>query len=116
MRAMEVSWLAGMKGGSTPRRASEGGSSRYRFRRPNLGRIGIGGERVTADQGAQRQAQRRHVDGEPMAFQRPEGERKAGQHLAALQQFQHGLAPVVRSEARRVGKECVSTCRTRWSP
>src|SRR3546814_7373158 len=25
-------------------------------------------------------------------------------------------APVVRSEERRVGKECVSTCRSRWSP
>src|SRR3546814_13391964 len=24
--------------------------------------------------------------------------------------------PVVRSEERRVGKECVSTCRSRWSP
>src|SRR3546814_13634029 len=24
--------------------------------------------------------------------------------------------PAVRSEARRVGKECVSTCRSRWSP
>src|SRR3546814_11897326 len=23
---------------------------------------------------------------------------------------------VVRSEARRVGKECVSTCRSRWAP
>src|SRR3546814_18213548 len=72
MRAMEVSWLAGMKGGSTPRRASAGGSSRYRFRRPNLGRIGIGGEYVTADQGAQRQGQRRPVDGEPLTFQWPE--------------------------------------------
>src|SRR3546814_4475900 len=29
-----------------------------------------------------------------------------------------GLAPVggLRSEERRVGKECVSTCRSRWSP
>src|SRR3546814_4463636 len=28
-----------------------------------------------------------------------------------------GLPPVVkRSEERRVGKECVSTCRSRWSP
>src|SRR3546814_1765799 len=31
-----------------------------------------------------------------------------------------GLVPVVcvgeRSEERRVGKECVSTCRSRWSP
>src|SRR3546814_10618921 len=24
--------------------------------------------------------------------------------------------PVTRSEERRVGKECVSTCRSRWSP
>src|SRR3546814_4460330 len=33
----------------------------------------------------------------------------------------HGEAPwvasfVLRSEERRVGKECVSTCRSRWSP
>src|SRR3546814_15330691 len=26
------------------------------------------------------------------------------------------LGPRVRSEERRVGKECVSTCRSRWSP
>src|SRR3546814_5765798 len=26
------------------------------------------------------------------------------------------LAHVLRSEERRVGKECVSTCRSRWSP
>src|SRR3546814_12289245 len=25
-------------------------------------------------------------------------------------------APLMRSEERRVGKECVSTCRSRWSP
>src|SRR3546814_14464793 len=25
-------------------------------------------------------------------------------------------APTTRSEERRVGKECVSTCRSRWSP
>src|SRR3546814_19870779 len=25
-------------------------------------------------------------------------------------------APTARSEERRVGKECVSTCRSRWSP
>src|SRR3546814_13755541 len=24
--------------------------------------------------------------------------------------------PVIRSDERRVGKECVSTCRSRWSP
>src|SRR3546814_14800402 len=27
-----------------------------------------------------------------------------------------GEAPVYRSEERRVGQECVSTCRSRWSP
>src|SRR3546814_17853734 len=26
------------------------------------------------------------------------------------------LAAIARSEERRVGKECVSTCRSRWSP
>src|SRR3546814_14502406 len=28
----------------------------------------------------------------------------------------HGPVTVLRSEERRVGKECVSTCRSRWSP
>src|SRR3546814_4815115 len=27
-----------------------------------------------------------------------------------------GKREIVRSEERRVGKECVSTCRSRWSP
>src|SRR3546814_11880706 len=27
-----------------------------------------------------------------------------------------GLGALARSEERRVGKECVSTCRSRWSP
>src|SRR3546814_3648664 len=36
-------------------------------------------------------------------------DRLAGHHL------RHDL-PLCRSEERRVGKECVSTCRSRWSP
>src|SRR3546814_12654202 len=28
----------------------------------------------------------------------------------------HAMSVIVRSEERRVGKECVSTCRSRWSP
>src|SRR3546814_18800579 len=28
----------------------------------------------------------------------------------------HALSAYLRSEERRVGKECVSTCRSRWSP
>src|SRR3546814_20554962 len=36
----------------------------------------------------------------------------------AVDQLLHGNISVTfgRSEARRVGKECVSTCRSRWSP
>src|SRR3546814_8812873 len=30
--------------------------------------------------------------------------------------FPYRLVHTVRSEERRVGKECVSTCRSRWSP
>src|SRR3546814_18465604 len=29
---------------------------------------------------------------------------------------QHVTRPATRSEERRVGKECVSTCRSRWTP
>src|SRR3546814_8719090 len=35
--------------------------------------------------------------------------------LAAVRQ-RHAGADLTRSEERRVGKECVSTCRSRWSP
>src|SRR3546814_12180186 len=30
--------------------------------------------------------------------------------------YQARSCPPIRSEERRVGKECVSTCRSRWSP
>src|SRR3546814_3823771 len=35
---------------------------------------------------------------------------------AALKLVRFGGFRVSRSEVRRVGKECVSTCRSRWSP
>src|SRR3546814_12986740 len=43
------------------------------------------------------------------------------ERLAALEAYAivgdaRGLGLVGRSEERRVGKECVSTCRCRWSP
>src|SRR3546814_14234158 len=34
-------------------------------------------------------------------------------HFVASDEYRHR---VIRSEERRVGKECVSTCRSRWSP
>src|SRR3546814_17469846 len=41
-------------------------------------------------------------------------------HLDLVILFAHGivqrLLKILRSEERRVGKECVSTCRSRWSP
>src|SRR3546814_1251719 len=45
------------------------------------------------------------------------GERKP-HPLQALRDFlgQESAGGMVRSEERRVGKECVSTCRSRWSP
>lgn len=59
-------------------------------------------ERSAADQIADRLDQRRHVDDEPMTLQRTEGERQAAQHVPGLQQFQHGLAPVV-EQGQRAG-------------
>src|SRR3546814_5307357 len=39
------------------------------------------------------------------------------QRALGIQDVQVGeLALPIRSEERRVGKECVSTCRSRWSP
>src|SRR3546814_14434059 len=37
-------------------------------------------------------------------------------HRTRLDAAQLDAAAVQRSEERRVGKECVSTCRSRWSP
>src|SRR3546814_4402559 len=47
------------------------------------------------------------------------GRRRAGRRrrgIARLAAQGLGLARAPRSEERRVGKECVSTCRSRWSP
>src|SRR3546814_11644480 len=35
---------------------------------------------------------------------------------AGLRRILEALVALSRSEERRVGKECVSTCRSRWSP
>src|SRR3546814_16102270 len=49
----------------------------------------------------------------------------AGSAMSNAERFQYrfawpsgdwGSLPIERSEERRVGKECVSTCRSRWSP
>src|SRR3546814_17566758 len=38
------------------------------------------------------------------------------QNLLLYQLNNRGFVSPIRSEARRVGKECVSTCSSRWSP
>src|SRR3546814_15033543 len=40
----------------------------------------------------------------------------AGRYSVALYHDENGNKAFDRSEERRVGKECVSTCRSRWSP
>src|SRR3546814_19949998 len=40
----------------------------------------------------------------------------AGNDRAALVAINESMVPGDRSEERRVGKECVSTCRSRWCP
>src|SRR3546814_17442062 len=37
-------------------------------------------------------------------------------HFTTRQNIQYKWIKLERSEERRVGKECVSTCRSRWSP
>src|SRR3546814_5124846 len=65
--------------------------------------------------------------GERLGDQPEIGERRADQEVAGrlgilgkrldvAGQGAGGLGQSVRSEERRVGKECVSTCRSRWSP
>src|SRR3546814_20781298 len=39
-----------------------------------------------------------------------------GRHFTTLSRGASSAAASPRSEERRVGKECVSTCRSRWSP
>src|SRR3546814_13345595 len=45
------------------------------------------------------------------------GDQRTGQRCEVLtHQIRTQTHPVIRSEERRVGKECVSKCRSRWSP
>src|SRR3546814_15296479 len=44
------------------------------------------------------------------------GRRRHRMKEPAILRRRHWQRLLVRSEERRVGKECVSTCRSRWSP
>src|SRR3546814_11806761 len=46
----------------------------------------------------------------------PEAKKTAYEHTEKVRFKLDSTAILLRSEERRVGKECVSTCRSRWSP
>src|SRR3546814_20347812 len=79
------------------------------------GRKGIGMRRIDHINLGHRQAR----PSRKIPDQRVELGRAVGVDFARVVHAQHDLVGVPireRSEERRVGKECVSTCRSRWSP
>src|SRR3546814_5933959 len=86
MSAMGSLLSGGDEGRKHAKACLRGGSNRFHFRRPNPGRIGIGGEHALADEVAQRFGECGHVDGEPEPLQRPEGHAQGAQHFALAQQ------------------------------
>src|SRR3546814_11769990 len=68
--------------------------------------------------------QRKQLDGDAGTGQLVAAEQRRGAELGDVGQHRHFHrineaaigGQVMRSEERRVGKECVSTCRSRWSP
>src|SRR3546814_4131008 len=54
------------------------------------------------------------IDGIEMMIR--DGARGGGESEEIVDRRRHLEGTLVRSEERRVGKECVSTCRSRWSP
>src|SRR3546814_12037085 len=49
-------------------------------------------------------------------FMRAKFDLYISRHIIGRLQRETGLSTADRSEERRVGQECVSTCRSRWSP
>src|SRR3546814_17625162 len=59
---------------------------------------------------------REDVAAEPVQAKRPVGEHLHGAAQGEGEADAEDAGENKRSEERRVGKECVSTCRSRWSP
>src|SRR3546814_13743896 len=56
------------------------------------------------------------VDAVIVSVVRIKGEEAAGVAPGMMRFYVNAEVQTLRSEERRVGKECVSTCRSRWSP
>src|SRR3546814_11611141 len=81
------------------------------------------GDHLEGDPGARRHQPRRGSHGLPLAAQRRDAGARGSRAAPDLQCWRAAEPRRgelgrggVRSEERRVGKECVSTCRSRWSP
>src|SRR3546814_3843164 len=57
---------------------------------------------------------KRKLDCSAFRYLRPNAQRQAD--IFTLHSLERVAGTIPRSEERRVGKECVSTCRSRWSP
>src|SRR3546814_3475847 len=68
------------------------------------------------DQGDQAAKHEGDQEADRLVFQRIGNIGDAGADGASGDRGGHRRAAGKRSEERRVGKECVSTCRSRWSP
>src|SRR3546814_19897505 len=58
----------------------------------------------------------RQGEGQPIRSDGPEGHLLTKKGTPTMGGVLILIALTIRSEERRVGKECVSTCRSRWSP
>src|SRR3546814_15266044 len=74
------------------------------------------GKLAAAHAGARRVAALRHEAGDHAVKDDAVIEALAGELGDSLDMFGRQIGAQTRSEERRVGKECVSTCRSRWSP
>src|SRR3546814_13939199 len=81
--------------------------------------LGWGVRRIAAEFGCSHMTVRRYLAGGGwVAYQAPRGPRRWMVWRGGWPSGSGGIAgmPTWRSEERRVGKECVSTCRSRGSP
>src|SRR3546814_13521927 len=87
-----------------------------------IGATELRAEKMISSGACGREPELRIAPGKHILLQPERGHIQAMDHVLARHRKPHGIAYRhmqhidFRSEERRVGKECVSTCRSRWSP